>query len=129
MKWIDWFNTYWKFNFPMTLLSACCFVWWLLGPSVCHNFLKGRKVTLPCSYRSIGSVECDLIHIYSEAAHLLRFFFFCFTYILQILISHNYFPLEDNKPISPRGDYFRWVWFFLFLGFSWSVFRQTLKNP
>ena len=24
----------------------------LVGRSVCHNLLKGREVTLPCSYRS-----------------------------------------------------------------------------
>ena len=26
-------------------------VGWFLGWMVCHNFLKGREVTLPCSYR------------------------------------------------------------------------------
>ena len=28
------------------------------GPSpVCHNILKGQKVTLPCSYRSTGCLK------------------------------------------------------------------------
>ena len=46
---------YWKCNFPMTP-HVRLLVGWLVGRSVgrsvCHNFLKGREVTLPCSYRS-----------------------------------------------------------------------------
>ena len=34
---------YWNCNFPLTLS---------IGWSVCHKFLKGQEVTLPCSYRS-----------------------------------------------------------------------------
>ena len=38
----------WKCNFPMTP-HVRPFVGWLVCMSVCHNFLKGREVTLPCS--------------------------------------------------------------------------------
>ena len=38
----------WKCNFPMTPHP---FVSWSVGRSVCHNFLKGQEVTLPCSNR------------------------------------------------------------------------------
>ena len=54
-----------KCNFPMipsVRLSVCWLLGWLIGPlvgmSVCHNFLTGREVTLPCSYRS----TCFLQH-------------------------------------------------------------------
>ena len=47
----------WKCKFPL-----CPSVGWSVehsvGSSVCHSFLKGRKVTLPCSYRSTCST-CD----------------------------------------------------------------------
>ena len=44
---------YWKCNFPMNPYVRLS-VGWLVGRSffrsVCHSFLKGREVKLPCSY-------------------------------------------------------------------------------
>ena len=35
-----------------------------VGRSVCHNFLKGQKVTLPCSYRSTClMIICNMLYI------------------------------------------------------------------
>ena len=31
---------------------VCLSVGWIVGGSVCHNFLEGREVSLLCSYRS-----------------------------------------------------------------------------
>ena len=62
---INWFLTFcsWKCNFPMTR-SVHRSVG-SVGCSVCHKFLKGRKVTLPCSYRSTSS--CNDLSNYSCA--------------------------------------------------------------
>ena len=46
---------YWKWNFPMTR-SVRLSVGLLVGRSVCQNFLKGRKVSLPwCIYFDINT--------------------------------------------------------------------------
>ena len=50
---------YWKCNFPMTR-SVRLLVSWLVGRSVFHNFLKGREVTLPCSYGSTCSIKVKI---------------------------------------------------------------------
>ena len=36
------------------------FVCWMIGWSVCHNFLMGREVTLSCSYWSACLKECTV---------------------------------------------------------------------
>ena len=43
---------YWKWDFPMTLSVRPSVVRRTVGLSVCHHFLNGREVSLPCSYRS-----------------------------------------------------------------------------
>ena len=43
---------YWSCNIPINYDPSCPSVGRLVGWSVCHNFLKGWEVTLPCSYRS-----------------------------------------------------------------------------
>ena len=53
---------YWKGNFSMTP-SVGRSVFFSVGWSVCHNFLKGREVTPPCSYRS----TCQRILFRSQA--------------------------------------------------------------
>ena len=61
---------YWKCNILMAP-SVCHFVCWLVGPlisplSVCHNFRKGREVTLSSSYHS--SYSYIIISYYSFIA-------------------------------------------------------------
>ena len=48
------FSNYWKCNFPMnpSCTSVGRLIPWVVVPSDCLHFLKGRQVTLPCSYRS-----------------------------------------------------------------------------
>ena len=41
--------TIWEYNSPHE--PPCPSVGWLIGCLSCYNFLKGRKVTFPCSYR------------------------------------------------------------------------------
>ena len=36
---------------------VCPSIGWLVGQSVCHNFLKGQEVSLPCSYRSTCLIQ------------------------------------------------------------------------
>ena len=33
-------------------------VYWSVGRPICHSFLKGREVTLPCSYRWTFAIFC-----------------------------------------------------------------------
>ena len=40
--------------------------WWVGPSSVCHGFLKGRKVTFPCPYRKTFFSESDIDEISSK---------------------------------------------------------------
>ena len=49
--------------------TFCWSVGRLVGPSICHNFLKVRKVTLQCSYRS----TCLYLEVLNTEVTLSRF--------------------------------------------------------
>ena len=58
------------------------------GPLVCHNFLKGREVELPCSYHS----TCIIVRInYLDDS---EFFFLIFIFVL--LTTH----MKTSAPIG-----------------------------
>ena len=79
---------------------------WLVRWSFCHNFLKGQKVTLPCSYRSTYFLPTFLFptfaRIHSSYDHV------CFVgeiinfVILQSLApEHLYFwKVESHEGVS-----------------------------
>ena len=50
---------------PPVRLSVGWLVGWLAGPSVWHNFLKGREVTLPCYVQSFldNSVSKHMLQV------------------------------------------------------------------
>ena len=64
---MQWFiKSYWKCNFPHDL-------WWV-GWALCHNFLKGRTVTLPSEHlflRETMAVDIEADNIFpSFHAHV-----------------------------------------------------------
>ena len=49
---------------------SCPSIGWLVGLHICHNFLKGLAVTLPCSYRkTCFLVKCSLIRLPQKYIH------------------------------------------------------------
>ena len=72
----------------LTFLLTLVFVCWLVGWSVCHNFLKkGREITLPCSYRK------------------LLFTLFITFYIKSILICPFGSRMTSNQGVGSGPDF------------------------
>ena len=115
-------TAYWKCNFPM-VLSARPFVGWSVGRSVCHDFLKGREVTLPGFYQSI----CLFNHLFVFVTYLISvcgcpsfldvgrklFVFICLLFPSLYVINYQ-FTFQGRKYIHNRKDEIRH-------GFSQSV--------
>ena len=77
-KALTYFITYWKRNFPMT--QSVPSDGWLVGRSVrlsvCHRFLKGREVSLPCTYLSTFWLIVTFINIMISIIIIIMLFYF-----------------------------------------------------
>ena len=53
-----------------------------IGQSVCHNFLKGREVTLPCSYKSTRLKMITHDKLYHILVFIILFITTIYFYVL-----------------------------------------------